>query len=91
MPLTRNMQGCTRSDGGSLTGVPRVKDRKLSGLHSADRAGHYREFANEAMQKAELASDPLQHAQYLSIASKWHALAVDAEHIGGGPPSQIGK
>jgi hypothetical protein len=64
-------------------------EKNLSVLRSAERASRYREFANEAIQKADGATDPAQRAECVCIASNWHALAVEAERIGAGLPSQM--
>ena len=61
-----------------------MNDNELRGLRCGGRGGHYREFATEAMLKAREAADPRQRAQYLSIAAKWHALAVEADELGDG-------
>jgi hypothetical protein len=45
----------------------------------AERARHYRELAANAMNMAENAPDPNSRASYVSMATAWHKLALEAE------------
>ncbi len=51
----------------------------LTALPSKERAERYRQFATEAMQKAQATPDHEQRAKYLTIASGWHNVASEIE------------
>jgi hypothetical protein len=51
----------------------------LSALPRGQRAARYRRFAVEAVLRAREAFNPDQRAEYLTMASGWHAMAVEAE------------
>ena len=53
--------------------------RLLASLPPAERAERYREFANEAMQKAQAAADSEHRIEYLTMAAGWHGLASEIE------------
>ena len=51
----------------------------LASLPPEQRAERYRQFANDAMKKAQDSKDPDRRAEFLTLASGWHAMAVEAE------------
>jgi hypothetical protein len=57
--------------------------KDFGGLLSAERANYYRALANDAIQKAQAASEPGRRAECVSQASGWHALAMEAERAVG--------
>jgi len=65
-----------------------VMEKYLGGLLSTERANYYRALANDAIQKAQAASEPSRRAECLSQASGWHALAVEAGRVEVVLPSQ---
>jgi hypothetical protein len=52
-------------------------------LPVAERAQRYRQLASEAFLLAEITRDCVLRASYLSLASGWHALALEIEHSNG--------
>jgi hypothetical protein len=60
--------------------------RMLASLPPAERAERYREFANEAMQKAQAAADSEHRIEYLTMAAGWHSLASAIERSMGIEP-----
>ena len=51
----------------------------LASLPPAKRAKLYRQFAADAIGFAESGADNDQRANFLGMASSWHALALEAE------------
>ena len=51
----------------------------LASLPPEQRAERYRQFAAHAVTKAQETTDPERRADYLTMASGWHAMAVEAE------------
>ncbi|MBV9570618.1 MAG: hypothetical protein JO056_05180 [Alphaproteobacteria bacterium] len=51
----------------------------LASLPPGKRARLYRQFASDALSIAESAADNGQRANFLGMASGWHALALEAE------------
>lgn len=61
----------------------------LASLPLEERAERYRQFGAEAVKKAQEATDPDRRAEYLTMASGWHAMAVEAErYIGKALPGE---
>ena len=63
--------------------------RSLISLPASERAKRYREFAAAAVHKATKTTDHAARAEYLSMASSWHAMAVELErapHLAGFQP-----
>lgn len=56
----------------------------LASLPPEQRAERYRQFASQAVVKSQEATDPDRKAEYLTMASGWHTLAVEAERSLGG-------
>jgi hypothetical protein len=52
-------------------------------LPVAERAQRYRQLASEAFLLAEITRDCVLRASYLSLASGWHATALEIEHSNG--------
>jgi hypothetical protein len=69
-----------------LTRLHFIRTRKsqvgqsLSSLPAAKRAKLYREFAADAIQRSQAATDETLRADHLSMAAGWRALAVEVEH-----------
>ena len=53
--------------------------RLLSSLPPAERAECYRQFARSAVRKAQAVTDEEYRAEYLTMASGWHSLALEIE------------
>jgi len=53
----------------------------LASLPPHERAERYRQFAAQAVAKAQETSDPDQRAEYLTMAAGWHGLAVESERL----------
>ena len=51
----------------------------LASLPPEQRAGRYREFGAIAVLQSHETTDPVLQAEYLTMASGWHAMAVEAE------------
>ena len=51
----------------------------LASLPLEQRAERYRQLAAQAVIKAREETDPGLRAEYLTMASGWHAMAVEAE------------
>ena len=51
----------------------------LASLPPEERAERYRQFAAQAMIKATETANSDQRTEYLTMASGWHALAVESE------------
>jgi hypothetical protein len=60
--------------------------RLLASLPPAERAERYREFANDAMQKAQTAVNSEHRIEYLTMAAGWHSLASEIERLMGSEP-----
>jgi hypothetical protein len=64
-------------------GIVRRKSESVAqsfdSLPSEQRAERYRQLANDAMQKAQGTSDPERRAEYITMATSWHNLAVETE------------
>jgi hypothetical protein len=48
-------------------------------LSVEERVGQYREMADATFLKAKKAEDPVVRAQFLDLATRWHALAQELE------------
>ena len=59
--------------------VGRPVGQLLASLPIEQRAERYRQFAAHAVIRAQETTDPDQRAEYLTMASGWHAMAVEAE------------
>src|SRR5215471_11657266 len=68
---------------GAWGGHMRKKSKRLGqsfeSLPKEQRARLYREMADAAFLKAQKAIDPTQRAEYLNMATSWHALAQEME------------
>lgn len=53
----------------------------LESLPAGQRALRYRQFAQDALEKAGRAFDPKTRADLLSMASSWHTLAEEVERF----------
>ena len=51
----------------------------LASLPLEQRAERYRQLAAQAVTKAQEETDPDRRAEFLTKASGWHAMAVEAE------------
>jgi len=61
----------------------------LASLPPEQRAERYRQFAAHAVTKAQETTDPERRADYLTMASGWHAMAVEAErYVRGAIPGE---
>jgi hypothetical protein len=56
-----------------------VLAQSIQAPSATKRAQHYRELAAAAMNMAENAPDPKARASYVSMATAWHKLALEAE------------
>jgi hypothetical protein len=54
-------------------------DQTPVSLPLEQRADHYRRLANETMNKAKEVQDPEKRAGFLTMASGWHAMAIEIE------------
>lgn len=59
--------------------------RSLKSMSPEERARRYREMADAAFLKAQHLKDPDRRAEYLSLATAWHALARKMESDIRGP------
>ena len=57
--------------------------QSLGSLPAAQRAERYRQFANDALRKAQESTDSERRAEYFSMASSWHAMATEMERTAG--------
>jgi len=53
----------------------------LASLPPEQRAGRYREFGAIAVLQSHETTDPVLQAEYLTMASGWHAVALEAERL----------
>jgi hypothetical protein len=64
---------------GHMTEQDGPEGQRLTALPAKERAERYRQFATEAMLKAQAAPDHEQRAKFLTMASGWHKMASEAE------------
>ena len=60
-------------------------DQALEKLPPEQRAQRYRQFAKDALRKAQKTADPDRRAEYFSMASSWHAIASEMERLAQAP------
>ena len=53
----------------------------LASLPPEQRAGRYREFGAIAVLQSHETTDPVLQDEYLTMASGWHAVALEAERL----------
>ena len=61
--------------------LDRPMGQLLASLPPEQRAERYRQFAAHAVTKAQETTDPERRADYLTMASGWHAVALEAERL----------
>ena len=64
-----------------MTGKSKPVGQLLASLPPDERAQRYRQFATEAVRKAQEACDLDLRAEYVTMAAGWHTMAVEAERL----------
>jgi len=62
-----------------LDDLKKAMGQLLSSLPLGQRAERYRQYAAQAMAKAQTASEAVQRLEYFAIAANWHTMALEAE------------
>jgi len=75
-----------------MNGKSTPMGQSLESLPPEQRAERYRQFAADAIKKAQDSQESDRRAEFLGMAAGWHTMAVEAERLAAlRPPGEAGS